>query len=383
MGQSATLDSAAMLDPALRDDLVALSRAIHEDPELAYEEHRAVERIAELLERRGHAVERGLGGLATAFRARVGPPGPAVALLAEYDALPDVGHGCGHNLIAMTNVGAFLAATKDSAGLEVAIELVGTPAEESGGGKIQLLEAGAFADVVAVLSSHPSTGADWGVGRGTLGVAKRRVVYHGLAAHAAASPERGRNALNAVILLFVGVDAWRQRLRGDARVHGIVTKGGVAYNIVPSLAEALFGLRAARVEDLDEMLRTFEDIARGAALQTGTTVESYEEMPLHAPTRTHPALTKLLHAELERRGVKVDVGKLVSASTDLGNVSQVVPTEAVSFPVSEVPIAGHSHVMREATVTELAHRNAFITTEALAAVARRVATDAEVRRALG
>ena len=140
-----------MIPERFRDDLVRLSREINADPELAYEEHRAVARIAALLAKHGHPVERDLGGLATAFRARVGPPGPAVALLAEYDALPDVGHGCGHNLISMTIVGAFLTAASQAKDLQVGIELIGTPAEEKGGGKIDLLEKGVFDESVAAL----------------------------------------------------------------------------------------------------------------------------------------------------------------------------------------------------------------------------------------
>ena len=148
----------SVVDP-FRDDLVQLSREINADPELAYEEHRAVARITKLLEKHGHKVERNLGGLPTAFRARIGPAGPAVALLAEYDALPDVGHGCGHNLISMTIVGAFLAAAAQAKALQVGIELIGTPAEEKGGGKIDLLDKGVFRDSVAALFSHPGSGA--------------------------------------------------------------------------------------------------------------------------------------------------------------------------------------------------------------------------------
>src|SRR5438128_477081 len=182
----------------------------------------AVTRIAALLEKHGHRVERDLGGLATAFRARVGPPGPAVAILAEYDALPDVGHGCGHNLISMTTVGAFLAAAAEAGALQVGIELIGTPAEEKGGGKIDLLERGVFRDTVAALFSHPGSGGHWSVSEQLLGIAVRRVVFLGLASHAAVSPEKGRNALTALIALFVAVDAWRQHLPGTARIHGII-----------------------------------------------------------------------------------------------------------------------------------------------------------------
>src|SRR6059036_1964533 len=153
-----------MTADALRSELVALSRAIHGTPELAYQERSAVKNIAALLQKYGHTVEQKLGGVETAFRARVGPPGPAVALLAEYDALPEIGHACGHNLIAMSNVGAFLLAAQRAKDLQVGVELIGTPAEESGGGKIDLLDAGVFKESVAVLSSHPG-GSTWEFGR--------------------------------------------------------------------------------------------------------------------------------------------------------------------------------------------------------------------------
>src|SRR5437773_12527651 len=186
------------MNDALRGDLIKLAREINADPELAYEEHRAVARIAALLAKHGHSVERDLGGLATAFRTRVGPPGPAVALLAEYDALPDVGHGCGHNLISMTIVGAFLAAAAQAKDLQVGIELIGTPAEEKGGGKIDLLDKGVFSDTVAALLSHPGSGGNWSVSERLHGITVKRVIYEGLAAHSAVSPEKGRTAMTAL-----------------------------------------------------------------------------------------------------------------------------------------------------------------------------------------
>src|SRR5207302_3365702 len=156
------------------DALITLSKDIHAHPELAYQERHALDAIAALLGREGHEVERGVGGLETAFRARVGPKGgKTVALLAEYDALPDVGHGCGHNLIAISNVGAFLVAAAVASRLEVGIELIGTPAEENGGGKIDLLDAGVFKKTVAVLSSHPAAQGSWGVGGTCLGVVEK------------------------------------------------------------------------------------------------------------------------------------------------------------------------------------------------------------------
>lgn len=367
---------------SLKDDLLALSRDIHSHPELAYHERRAVERIADVLGRNGHKVELSLGGVGTAFRARVGPPGPSVALLAEYDALPEIGHACGHNLIAMTNAGAFLVAARQADRLEVGIELVGTPAEESGGGKIDLIDRGVFRHTVAALSSHPSGGIAWECGTTSLGVVVKRAGFRGAAAHAAYSPHEGRNALNGVIRLFVGVDGWRQHLPGDARVHGIVTKGGAAQNIVPEFAEAVFGLRARTIEELRGMETMFGDIARGAALQTGTEVAITDEMRLYAPTKPNARLAELLMDEMRQRGLDPKTGDVVMASTDFGNVSQVVPADYIGFPVNAQPIPGHSHVMREASASDLAHRNALTVIDVLASAAVRIATDASLRSEL-
>src|SRR3989442_390532 len=290
-----------MPSDGLREDLIQLSREINADPELAYEEHRAVGRIGALLAKHGHTIERRVGGLETAFRARVGPPGPAVALLAEYDALPEVGHGCGHNLISMTIVGAFLTAAAKAKDLQVAIEIVGTPAEENGGGKIDLLEKGVFDDTVAALFSHPGAGGQWSVSERLLGISRKRVIYEGLAAHAAVSPEKGRNALTALISLFVAVDGWRQHLPSTARVHGIVREGGVAQNIIPSRAVGEFGIRAAAMEPLEEMGARFSDMAKGAALQTGTKVMIEDQMRAYLPVEPNPRLGDALAQELERR----------------------------------------------------------------------------------
>src|SRR5256885_12312058 len=236
------------MDPALKADLIALSCEIHGTPELAYQEFKAVAAIERLLKKYGHQMERPYGGLETAFRSRIGPvKGPFVALLAEYDALPDVGHGCGHNLIAMSTVGAYLLAAQQAKDLKLGIELIGTPAEESGGGKLDLLDAGVFEGCVAVLSSHPG-GNWWGVGQTTLGIINLKIGFHGLASHAAVSPEKGKNALSAAIAMFNGLDAWRQHLPSDARVHGIITVGVAAANIIPSDAHAVSGLRAPHVQ---------------------------------------------------------------------------------------------------------------------------------------
>src|SRR6185436_11302717 len=194
--------------------------------------------------------------------------------------------------------------------LGMAIELIGTPAEETGGGKIDLLNAGAFADVAFVLSTHPAAQARWGVSGTGLGVIGKRVVYQGAASHAGSSPERGRNALNGVIRLFVGIDGWRQHLPSDSRVHGIITHGGDAVNVVPARAEAKIDLRAKDVATLEEMVATFTDVAQGAALETGTTVHITTYLPMYLPVAANTGLGDVVADELRRRGVAADPDRL-------------------------------------------------------------------------
>jgi metal-dependent amidase/aminoacylase/carboxypeptidase family protein len=215
-----------------------------------------------------------------------------------------------------------------------------------------------------------------------LGITVKRVIFEGLAAHAAVSPEKGRNALTALIALFVAVDGWRQHLPSTARVHGIVREGGVASNIIPSRAVGDFGIRASEMTALAEMVDMFETMAKGAALQTGTTVKIEEEMRPYLPVEANPKLGDALAEELGRRGKTPSRGHLVTASGDIGNVSQKVPTDYIGFPVSTDEIPGHSHKMREASVSDYAHESAIVVIESLAATALRVASDKAFRESL-
>jgi len=261
----------------------------------------------------------------------------------------------------------------------VAVELIGTPAEENGGGKIDLLRKGVFDRTVAALSSHPAGQGGWAVSGTGLGVVGKRVTFTGVAAHAGSAPEKGRNALNAVIRFFVGIDGWRQQLEVDSRVHGYISDGGKAMNVVPARAEAIFGLRAKGRETLDAMVQRFGEIAKGAALLTGTNVEIAEYLPYYEPVKANLVLGDVIAAELATHGVTPERGILVTASTDLGNVSTKVPTDWVRFPVSKKPVPGHSVEMRDASISDLAHHNAIITAEALGSTAVRVATDKALR----
>src|SRR2546426_10382873 len=265
---------------ASRDRLVALSHRIHAHPELSFEEERAAAWCAEALDAAGFAVERGIADLPTAFVARAGSGPLHLALCAEYDCLPGIGHACGHNLIAAIAVGAGIAAARvaDDAGLTVSV--VGTPAEERGGGKILLLERGAFAGVHAAMMVHPAP-VDV-VEPATLAWWEFEVRYTGKSAHASAFPEFGVNAADALTVAQTAIGLLGQHIRASERVHGIITKGGDAPNVVPADARAIYIVRARTLGDLEEVygkvLRCFE----AGALATGSRLEVAPGHPPYA-----------------------------------------------------------------------------------------------------
>jgi len=367
---------------ALRQELVDISLDIHAHPELNYQEYHAAKVLADALERHGFQVERSIGGVETAFRA-VAPggrgDGPTVALLAEYDALPGIGHGCGHNLIAMSNLGAGLGALAAMPSLPGRLMVLGTPAEEGGGGKIRLLEAGVFRNVDVALSSHPSSNRtiipaaipqdqSW-----SLAMVGYRYAYHGKAAHAAVVPHEGINALNAVIHLFTGIDALRQHLRDDVRIHGIITDGGKAPNVVPDFAAANFMLRSRDRQYLHEVVDKVRRVAEGAAQITGARLEILPAHPLYENVRPNAVLAQAARANAEAIGMRLDATPQGwnggGASTDFGNVSQALPAYYLRFAVSQEPVPGHSTAMAEAATSGLAHDNAMATAKVLALTA--------------
>ena len=368
---------------ASRQELRNICLDIHAHPELNYQEHHATQLLSDTLERHGFAVERGIGGVETAFRAelqgRTGD-GPTIAILAEYDALPDVGHGCGHNLIATTAVGAGLGIQANLQMLPGRVVVLGTPAEEGGGGKIRLLEAGVFNDVDVVLSSHPSSNRtfvptdiplaeSW-----SLAMVGYRYAYHGKAAHAAAAPEAGVNALNAVIHLFTGIDALRQHLREDVRMHGIISDGGKAPNVVPDFAAANFMLRCRDREYLSEVVvDKVRRVAEGAALITGACLEVSPFYPFYENVLPNGVLASAIRDNAGKVNLSID--ELVSgrrgsgASTDFGNVSQVIPAFEMRYAVSEEPVASHSTEMCTVAASEAAFAQAITVAKVLALTA--------------
>jgi amidohydrolase len=308
------------------DALAELARQIHDRPELRYQEHQAVGFICDLLARRGIAVERNTGGLETAFRARAGRgDGPRVAILAEYDALPEIGHACGHNLIAAGAVGAFLALQSESARLGGSVEIIGTPAEEGGGGKIKLLEAGIFEGIDAAMMFHPFNHDI--LMHPALASVWLELTFHGRPSHAAAAPWGGASALTACLDTFRLIDGQRVHFHDGVRVHGIVKDGGQASNIIPERAQAEFSVRAPDLAELERVRGIVERCARGAAIASGVEVviavrQGYRDMrnnePLAARFGQHLAA---LGRPAKSRAPGVGAG-----STDMGDVSHFVPS---------------------------------------------------------
>jgi amidohydrolase len=306
------------------DELVALSRDLHAHPEEGFAEHRSVRAVAELLERHGHRVEVGIGGLETAFVTTRGEDGPHVAVLAEYDALPGIGHGCGHNIICATGVGGFLGAALAQPRTGGRVSLIGTPAEEGGGGKETLARAGVFDDVDAVVMTHPFN-HDIAM-HPFLGRRQLEMVFHGVAAHASAQPFMGRNALDAAVSAYQGVAALRQHLPGTDRVHGVFTDGGARPNVVPERAALLFYVRSADPVTLRDLADRLTAIAHRAASAWSVNQEPTGRQPLP------PGI----------------VPEFLTGSTDLGNLSYRMPAIHPMIAVSEPTVALHTAAFADA-----------------------------------
>jgi amidohydrolase len=325
------------------DTLIAASHEIHDHPEENFAEHHAHDLLSRLLEEEGLSVERHAYGLDTAFAARAGREGPTVAVLLEYDALPGIGHACGHNIIAAAGLGAGLAAATLADELGGSVVILGTPAEEGGGGKVFMLERGALEGVDAAMMVHPSD-ADlrWMT---TIAIQRMEVVFHGHSAHAAAAPWLGRNALDAAVLGYMNVAALRQHIRPEERVHGIFTDGGEKPNIVPARAAMHWYVRAADLDALQPLKeRVLAALAAGAAA-TGCTMDHTWLEPPYADLRGNQPLCDLYAGNAARLGRTVlvpDAENEVVGSTDMGNVSYAVPSIHPMIAVAPEGISIHT-----------------------------------------
>ena len=309
-----------------RKRLSVLSRKIHANPELGFQETKAAGWLTQYLEANGFAVEMGICGLPTAFRASYGKGKPGLALLAEYDALPGLGHACGHNLIAGCAIGAAVASKPAIDCYGGSIMVIGTPAEELYGGKVIMADRGAFKGIDAAMIVHPNT-ADTATIH-ALACQALEVEFFGKAAHAAARPEAGINALEAMLQSFNAMNSLRQHIKPTARIHGIITDGGQAANIVPNHSAGNFLVRAAEDSYLDELKERVLNCFVGAATATGAKLQYRWDDIRYATMRNNLTIARLYTRNMRPLGRKVALSEPDNAfgSTDMGNVSHLVPS---------------------------------------------------------
>jgi amidohydrolase len=355
---------------ALADELVEFSHAIHAHPEVSFQEHYACGLLRDILVRHGLPVSTGGYGLETSLESSFsGVPGPTVALLAEYDALPGAGHACGHNLIATASLGAMLGLHVVAGSLPGTVKLLGTPAEETGGGKELMARAGAFAGVDAAMMMHPA--AVNLPAMPSICVAEVEVIYLGRAAHASAQPHQGINALDALVLAYQAIANLRQHIQGSERIHGIITDGGQAPNIVPERAAGYFFVRAADTRALEALKVRVQGCIDAGACGTGCEVQvRWDTVDYHNLVSNEP-LAQRFRQHAEALGRRFDTPEQFggAGSTDMGNVSHLLPSIHPLLACAPAGIALHHPEFARWAASELGDRAALDGAKALALTA--------------
>ena len=362
-------------------ELVDLSHSIHGNPETAFEEFKAAAWQKEVLERHGFTVESPFCGLDTAFRAvkKGRPGGPVVAFLSEYDALKGLGHACGHNIIAAAAVGAGIALASALEDIAGEVQVVGTPGEEGGGGKIYIVEAGGFKAVDFALMMHPSTKNI--IGRGGLAALGMAVEYRGRSAHSA-SPEKGVNALTSLIALFNAVDTLRQIWPNSAKINGIVTEGGAASNIIPEAAAGEFTVRASTIKELRAMKADLERVVEAAALVTGAEGRvDYE--PIYAERYPNLVMGEAFKRNMAPLGEIMEYPDPAErvGSSDVGNVSLELPTIHEYLAIADPSVVAHTDRFREASLSPRADEVILLAAKGLALTGWDLLSDEDLREA--
>jgi len=328
----------------LADQLLEASHEIHARPELNYEEEFAYDLLTELLDECGSLVRGRAYGVSTAFETSIGFSGPEIAVLCEYDALPGIGHACGHNIIAAAGVGAGLAAGRLAVELGGRVRIMGTPAEEGGGGKILMARRGAFDGIAAAMMVHPAD-ADL-IRMDTIAVQELYVDYHGKAAHAAAAPQEGRNALDAAVLGYMNVAALRQHILPTERVHGVFTRGGDKANIVPAETSMTWMVRSPTISSLQPLKERVRTCLEASATATGCSCTTSWQGVTYADMIDNGPMVESYVANAARLGRTVrdprQIGKAVVGSTDMGNISYLVPSIHPMIQVAEEGVAIHT-----------------------------------------
>lgn len=368
---------------ALAPELIDISHRIHERPELAFQEHFASGLLADALEEKGLAVSRAAFGLETAYAARFGEGEAEVAILSEYDALPGIGHACGHNIIATSGLGAALALAGLGAALPGRVRYLGTPAEEMGGGKELMAQAGAFDGLDAAMMVHPA-----GIDLATMPcicVSEVRVTYHGKAAHASAMPHAGINALDALVTAYQALAQLRQHIRPTERIHGIFTETGLAPNIVPDRASGLFYVRAKDAADLAALKKRVHACFEAGALATGCTAEIEWARADYLDMKTSWPIADAYVANAQALGREfIDLSVLPSGSagsTDMGNVSHRVPSIHPMISCAPANVVIHNPEFARWAGSERGDRAVVDGAKALAMTALDVLADAGLREA--
>jgi len=349
-----------------KPQLVQLSLNIHDNPELGFHEEKASTWLTSYLEDNEFRVERGIAGLTTAFQAIYGQESPRIALLAEYDALPQIGHGCGHNIIAASAVGAAVASKIIVDRVGGSIIVLGSPGEEIFGGKIDMVKAGIFQGIDAAMVVHPDIRNIATIQ--ALACISLVVEFVGKPAHAAAHPESGINALEAMILAFNSINSLRQHIKGEARIHGIITDGGEAPNIVPAHSAADFLIRAPDNDYLEELKGKVLDCFMGAAVASGARLEYSWSDKAYAPMKNNMTLACLFSQNMESLGRRVEAfdSNFGFGSTDMGNVSQVVPSIHPTIAIASPEVLIHTPEFAFAAASEMGHRGLLDAAKAMA-----------------
>ncbi|WP_068676189.1 M20 family metallopeptidase [Oceanobacillus sp. Castelsardo] len=367
----------------IKHQLWEMNKGLYENPELGDQEYESMKLLANYLKEHQFEVETGTVNRPTAFKAtfKSGKPGPTIAYLAEYDALPEVGHACGHNLIGTMSVGAGIALSKVLNQIGGNVVVLGTPAEETNGAKVPMSEQGIFDDVDVAMILHPSDQSY--ESRESLAMDAIQYAFSGKPAHAAASPEEGINALDSVIQLFNGINALREHVKSDVRIHGVISEGGKAANVVPDYAVAQFYIRANNRNYLNEVVEKVKHIAEGAALMTGATLEisnyelSYDNMV------TNQTLSEVFNKNLKQTStLPLNKDKPGSGSIDMGNVSQVVPAIHPYIGMNKPGIVHHTKEFAQQTVTDDGYKTLVSGALALAQTGYDVIYNEELLRAI-
>lgn len=365
---------------SIKDDLIELGSKIHEEPELSFNEYKAVKNITVLLEKHGFNIKKAIGGLETSFRAEYNckSQGPTIAFLAEYDALPEIGHGCGHNLIATMAAGAAIGLKEVANCINGKIVVLGTPAEEAGGGKIKMIEEGCFDDIDYVLMMHPCTRNL--ICRGGLATRIIDIVYHGKSAHSS-FPEGGINALQAVIQTFNMIDQFRALFPIKTNVNGIIKSGGNACNVIPDYASCQFSVRADTVKDLKVVVEYIEHIVNTIEKLIGVKGK-IEKSLIYTERYVNKCIDEKLKDNISKFGVEMKYPEpdMKFGSSDIGNVSLKIPSIHSYIKIADKEVKSHSINFTEAANSSFAYEQTIKSAKAMALTGYDILTDETLQK---